>query len=169
MTEDLVVIGKITKPHGVRGGLKLVSFFELEDLLAHLDQVWLVKADQEESYSVEWVRGGDRFHILKLQDVDDLTAAGHLRDWEVAVSKDKLPPLSAGKYYSFQLVGLTVVTESGDVVGEIRGVWSTPAHDVYRVWSKKGEVLIPAVKEIVRDIDLEQGRVLIRALDGLME
>jgi 16S rRNA processing protein RimM len=169
MKEDLVVIGKITKPHGVRGELKLVPFFELEDLLAHLDQVWLVKADQKESYSVEWVRGGGRFHIMKLQDVDDLAAAGHLRDLEVAVSKGKLPPLSAGRYYSFQLVGLTVVTESGDMVGEIHEVWPTPAHDLYRVRGKKGELLIPAVKEIVTDIDLEQGRVVIRALDGLME
>ena len=64
---------------------------------------------------------------------------------------------------------LALRTQWGDMVGEIHEVWPTPAHDVYRVRGKKSELLIPAVKEIVRDIDLEGGRVVIRALDGLME
>jgi len=169
MKPDLVAIGKITKPHGIRGELKVVSSFDLKEFLAHFSRLWLVRAEQGESFSVEWVRGRGRSVILKLQDVDDPAAAERFRDWEVAVPRDTLPSLPAGQYYSFQLVGLMVVTEGGEGVGRIREVLPMPAHDVYRVRGKRGEVLIPAVKEFVVEIDLDQGRVVIRSLEGLLE
>jgi 16S rRNA processing protein RimM len=169
MKADLVAIGKITKPHGIRGELKVMFYLGLRDLITQSPRLWLVKDREAQSFSLERVRGGGRFLILKLQDVNDPAVAEHFRDWEVAVPRDKLPPLPEGKYYTFQLVGLKVFTEDGEAVGEIREVQPGPAHDLYSVMGQNGEVLIPAVKEIVTEIDLNRGRVIIRPPKGLME
>lgn len=169
MKADLMAIGKITKPHGVQGGLRVVPLFDLKELLVHFGRLWLVRAEQVESFAVESARQAGRFLILKLREVDDVQTAERYRGWEVAVPRDRLPPLPTGQYYSFQLVGLSVVTEGDEVVGTISEVVPMPAHDVYRVRSQKGEVLIPAVKQIVTEIDLDQGRVVIRSLEGLLE
>jgi 16S rRNA processing protein RimM len=110
-----------------------------------------------------------RFLILKLEGVDDLQAAERLRGWQLTVPRDKLPPLPENQYYSFQLLGMTVVTEGGEVIGELHEILPMPAHDIYRVMGKKGEVLIPAVKEIVAEIDLIRGRMVVRPPAGLLE
>lgn len=169
MKPDLVAIGKITKPHGVRGGLRVMFYSGLRDLLTQSRRLWLVKGGEEREFSVEWVRGRGRFLILKLKNVSDPTVAEHFRDWELAVPRDKLPSLPKGKYYTFQLLGLKVFTEDGQAVGEIHEVQPGTAHDLYRVMAQSGEVLIPAVREIVREIDLDRGRVIIRPPKGLIE
>lgn len=169
MKADLVAIGKIARLHGVRGELKVAPFSQLREVWAHLSRLWLTQGEQVESFLVERIRQGGRYLILKLRNVDHPEVAERFRGWEIAVPPDRLPPLPAGQFYSFQLVGLSVVTERGKVVGQIEEIWPMVAHDIYCVTGERGQVLIPAVKEIVRDIDLDQGRVIIRAPEGLLE
>jgi 16S rRNA processing protein RimM len=169
MKDDLVTIGKISKPHGLQGALKVLPFFDLSELFSQLSRVWLIGSDREGAHEVDWARRSGRFHILKLRDVNEIAAAEGLRGWQVAVSRDELPPLQKGRHYTFQLIGLRVVTEEGKGVGEISEVLPMPAHDVYVVDGSFGEVLVPAVKEIVCDIDLDGGRIIIRDLNGLLE
>jgi 16S rRNA processing protein RimM len=169
MNADLVAVGKITKPHGLRGGLRVAPYFEMRALLANFKQLWLVDEDKRLSHTIEWVRPQGRFLTLKLADVNDVDAAERFRNWEVAVSRKQLPALPEGEHYTFQLVGLDVVTEAGQQIGQIRQVLPMPAHDVYVVSMEDKEVLIPAVKEVVCRVDLDRGQVIIRPLDGLLE
>ena len=101
--------------------------------------------------------------------MDNLEAAERFRNWQLAVPREQLPPLPEGQHYTFQLVGLQVVTESGERIGEIRQVLPMPAHDVYLVSTKEREILIPAVKEVVREVDLDRGQMSIRLVDVLLE
>jgi len=169
MKANFVAIGEIARLHGIRGELKVVPFSGLREVLAHFDRLWLIQGERVESFAVERVRQGGRALIVKLRDVDHAEVAERFRGWQVAVPRDELPSLPPDQYYSFQLAGLTVITEAGEVVGQIEEIWPLPAHDVYRVRGAKGEVLIPAVKEIVKEIDLKEGRVVIRPLEGLLE
>ena len=169
MKADLVAIGKITKPHGLRGGLRVAPYFDLHALLADFKRLWLVKEDEQTSQAIEWVRQQGRFVALKLVDVNDIEAAERFRDWQIAILRVDLPPLPEGQHYTFQLVGLDVVTEAGEQVGKIRQILPNPAHDMYVVVMKEREILIPAVKKVVRQIDLDRGQVIIRPMDGLLE
>ena len=169
MKDDLMAIGKITKLHGLRGELRMMPFFDVQELLAHFDRLWLVKAGQVKDLSVEKVRQQGRFIILKFHELDEPVVAERFRGWEVAVSRESLPSLPAGQYYGFQLVGLTVVTEDGRVLGEVRQILPTAAHDLYCVGDGQDEMLIPAVKEIVKEIDLIEGRMIIHPPEGLLE
>ncbi len=166
---DLMPIGEIIKHHGVRGSLKVLPFFELKELLAHCRVLWLMRGEQATSFPVEGIRPGGRFLILKLQGVDQRETAERFRGWTLAVPREELPSLAGGRYYSFQLIGMTVITEGGEEVGKIDAIWPTPAHDIYRVVGEKGEVLIPAVKDFVAEIDMDRGRMVIRPPAGLLD
>lgn len=117
---------------------------------------------------------GVRFHrggvLLKLRSIDDRNAAETLRGALVQVDIEHAVPLEEGEYYHFQLEGLEVITEDGEHLGEIVEVLSTPGvNDVYIVHGLRGEVLIPGVQEVVQALDLEEGRMVVRLLPGLIE
>lgn len=169
MKADLVVIGRISKPHGIRGVLKAVPYFQLEQLMAHLERLWLIKEGQTRSFTPQWIRNSGQYLLLKLEGLEDQDAAGTYRGWEIAIPRSELPPLPEGQYYTFQLLGLSVVTEDGRRIGIIRQVLPMPAHDVYLVDADGKEIIIPAVREFVSQVDLKEGRVVVRTIEGLLE
>jgi 16S rRNA processing protein RimM len=76
--------------------------------------------------------------------------------------------LPEGQYYTFQLIGLDVVTTEGKRIGQITDIMSTPSNDVYIVEGKRGEILIPAIEDVVKSIDLKKGKIVIEAIEGLL-
>ena len=107
---------------------------------------------------------------MKLRSIDDRNAAETLRGALVQVDIEHAVPLEDGEYYHFQLEGVEVITEDGEHLGEIVEVLSTPGvNDVYIVHGLRGEVLIPGVQEVVQALDLEEGRMVVRLLPGLIE
>ena len=86
----------------------------------------------------------------------------------VQVPREEAIPLEEGEYYYFQLVGLTVETESGERLGRLAEVLETGANDVYVVRGPRGEVLLPAVEDVIRQVDLESRRVVVRLLPGML-
>jgi 16S rRNA processing protein RimM len=85
------------------------------------------------------------------------------------VDSDHLPVLEAGTYYQFQLIGMTVRTEEGTELGRIANILETGARDVYVVSGRRGEILLPAIEEVVREVDLAAGVMTVRLLPGLEE
>jgi 16S rRNA processing protein RimM len=84
------------------------------------------------------------------------------------VDSETLPPLEEGVYYGFQLIGLRVATVGGEELGRIEDILETGAHDVIVVRGPRGEVLLPSVEQVVREVDLEQGRVIVDPPPGLL-
>jgi 16S rRNA processing protein RimM len=82
---------------------------------------------------------------------------------------DSLPELGEGEFYHHQIIGLTVITSEGDVIGKIEEVLETGSNDVYVVRKDNNEYLIPAIKEVVTHIDLEKGQVTIKVMNGLLD
>jgi 16S rRNA processing protein RimM len=169
MEAELVAIGVVTKPHGVRGVFKIWPYFLLEEVLDHFPRVWLTRGGQVRAFIKEWYRQPGRFGHLKLQGFENADAVEAYRGWQVSVPRKSLPPLPEGQYYTFQIVGLTAVAEDGTPIGPIIEVLPMPAHDVYVVRTPNGEALIPAVAAFVRKIDLDAGQVIISAISGLID
>ena len=116
--------------------------------------------------TVERVRpGSGRARLLKVRSVDDRDRAEQLRGLEVRVARDRLPALDEGEYYEHDLIGLAVTTEDGRPLGSLEGILEIGPHDVYRVVGPDGERLLPATREVVREIDLEARRMTVRILE----
>lgn len=165
---DFIIIGLLRRAHGVKGEIFLQPVSDMPERFKALEHVLLRHGGVTEEISVEGVRSeGDRI-LLKLKGIDDRTAAETLSGAEIGVSKKDVYPVPEGTYYVFELIGCRVVGTNGRDVGVIDEVWNMPANDVLAVKTPAGEVLIPVVKSVVKQVDLENKVVEIEEIEGLL-
>jgi 16S rRNA processing protein RimM len=162
---DAVVVGRIAKAHGIRGEVSVEVLsenperFAIGARLGNGDRELTIRATRKH---------GDRL-LVKFEEIPDRNGAEALRGTELTVPEDEVAPLPEGRYYPHQLRGLAVVDPSGTALGTFERVERSPAHDIWVVGSQRGEVLVPAVKEFVREVDLERGRITIDPPEGLFK
>jgi 16S rRNA processing protein RimM len=120
-------------------------------------------------YTVEGIRFHQGVALVKLAGCADREAADQLRGQLVQVPIEDAIPLEEGEYYTYQILGAEVVTDAGEVLGRVVEVLETQANDVYVVRGPRGDVLIPAVETVVRELDLEAARIVVTLLPGLLD
>lgn len=163
-----LIIGKILKPFGVHGELKVEILTDFPKRFASLRQVF-VGADAK-LFSVERAHlHNDHTALVKLAGIDTPEQAGKLREQLLSVAIDDAVQLRDNQVYLFQTIGLTVKTTDGQTLGKIIDVLDTRANDVYIVDAGAREILIPAIPEIVREIDLARGEMIVQLIDGIVE
>jgi 16S rRNA processing protein RimM len=163
-TPGYVAVGRIVGPWGLRGDLKVEPLTDFPQRFAAGRSLCLGGV----AYSIErcrWQRGRA---ILKLAGIDSATAAETLRDRLLEVPEEELRPLGEGEYYHFQILGLEVRTTAGEVLGRVEQIISTGSNDVFVVRGQRGEVLIPAVDDVVKSVDPAAGRIEVEAVEGLL-
>ncbi|NLA57288.1 MAG: 16S rRNA processing protein RimM [Firmicutes bacterium] len=167
-----VVIGEITRPHGVQGAVKVLPHTDYPERFDSLTEVYIGTDDAEPelmSFSLlGWQKGQ---LICRVGEIDSRDAAEKLRGKLLLVPREDAVQLPEGYYYVFDLVGLAVHTEDGQYLGRLKEVLQPGANDVYVVEPAdgKGEILLPAIEDVVLDVDLREGRMLVRLLPGLLE
>jgi len=161
-----LIIGRVLKPWGVRGEMKIEILTEFPERFASLRQVFL--GDDAKPFSVERARLHGNAVLLALKGIDTPEAAAKLRDQLVQVALEDAVELPKGKLYLYQVIGLRVRTADGRALGEIVDVLDTGANDVYVVQDGSREILIPAIEDVVKEISLERGEVVIQLMEGLL-
>lgn len=165
-----IVIGRVVCPFGNKGELKVLPLTDWICRFLLLEGVCLERRDREpEVFEVEAVRYHARHVILKVRGVGSIDGAERLRDCVLTVSEEELPMLPPDHFWVHQVVGLEVLDEFGGHIGVVKQVIHTGANDVYIVDTPRKEVLIPATREVVKSVDVGQGRMIIRPLPGLLE
>jgi len=106
--------------------------------------------------------------LLTLVGVDDRDAAEALRGQWIYVAIEDALPLGEGEYYHFQIVGLQVITAEGEALGRITEILPTGANDVYVIQGPRGEILVPALEGVILNVDLPNGRMIVRLPEGLL-
>lgn len=167
-----LAIGQILRPHGVRGELKAKLLTNYPERLRLHKHIYLAPAHSPESvrqYVVEQMRVHQDVMLLKLTGCDERNSADELRGMLVQIPSSDAVPLDEGEYYTYQVEGLVVETDTGDVLGKVVEVIETGANDVYVVRGPYGEVLLPAVTDVILDLNMETGRMLVHLLPGLLD
>jgi 16S rRNA processing protein RimM len=160
---DRHVIGRLGRPHGLDGFLGL---YVDEDDLASLEPGSLVYLG-DETHLVKAVRRTDRGFQIAFEDVTDRDAAEEVRGVTVAVAQRR--PLVEGEFWPDQLVGLLVFDEAGTEIGVVEDVLTGPGQDRLQVRGAEGVFEVPFVDALVPVVDLEEGRVVIVAIPGLID
>lgn len=162
--EDLVVLGKITSVHGVRGEVKIYSFTDPIDNLLDYRQ-WTLKRDGEVR-QMELVNGRLQGKVLvaKLKGLDDREVARTFAGFDICVPREQLPDLDDGEFYWYQLVGLKVIDLQGQLLGRVDHLLETGANDVMVVKPCTGslddrERLLPYTEQCVQQVDLAAGEM----------
>ena len=163
--EDHVVVGRIRGTRGLRGDLRVEILTDFPERFAPYIIVYLNNQPALVLRSEPFKQG----LILRLQDVGDRTAAESLVGRYLTIPETDIKPLPEGSYYHFQLLGMEVATEEGERVGEIREIISTGGNDVYVIKREgKKELLIPAIGDVVKKVDVPNNKITIHLLEGLI-
>jgi 16S rRNA processing protein RimM len=169
--DDLVVIGEVTRAHGLRGEVRVTPLTDRPERFERLATcvLWDPAGDRRRTYRVAAVRRHGEAVLLALEGCDSVEDARRLVGRQVALPRADAMPLPPGHAYPWQLEGCRVETEDGRAVGVLSGIEASPAHDLWVVRGDGREHLIPAVPEIVQDVDLDAKRIVIRPPEGLLD
>ena len=168
--EHLISVGKIVRPHGIRGEVKVSPLTDWPERFHAFRNLYLVsEGEHGEWVEIEKVKIQGNRIVLKFSGIDDRNRAESIRGFILKIDEKDCPPLPEGYFRIDQLIGLSVKTLGGESVGILVDVLRMPAQDVYVVDAQGKELLIPAVKDFIKDVDLERGIVLIEPIDGLLD
>jgi 16S rRNA processing protein RimM len=169
VTEEFAVAA-VAKAHGIKGEIILSLLTDFPERFLKMRTVLLGKNQHAtKKLAVEHVDVQPRGVKMKLKDVDDRDAAESLVGSYIFVKKSDRVRLPSGTFYTDDLIGCTVQDEEKKTVGVLKEIMKLPAQDVYVVESDGKEMMIPAVKEFIRSIDIDQRLLTVRIIDGLVE
>ncbi len=161
---ERVVVGRVRGARGLRGDLRVEVLSDNPDRFSPGGVVSLAG----EQYTVRGVRKLTRGLAVKLAGVDTRLAAEALVGAELTVSAEELSSLDKGSYYHFEILGLPVLTQDGQEMGTLREILVTGGNDVYVVRQEgRRDLLVPAVADVVLDVDIRKGRIIVDLPDGL--
>ena len=164
-----VTIGKISRVRGLKGELVVVPLTDDPQRFLDMRKITVTKDEVSRQFPVERAREFKGKVLLKLKQVESPEEAKKLVGGFIEIEEDQLVRLPQGSYFVFDIVGLEVVTARGERIGTVKEVISLPANDLYLVEGEEKLYHIPAVKEVVKGIDLEEKKMIIEPMEGLFD
>jgi len=161
---EFIVIGQILVPWGSKGKLKVEVVTDFPQRFKPSSKIYINRQPMTID-STSWHKGKA---IIKLNTIDSIEDAQRLQGQPIEIHHSQLQPLPEGQYYHFQLIGLEVRTTGGELLGNITQILTADSNDNYVVRGTEGEILIPAIEDVVKSIDLNKGCIIIEAIDGLL-
>lgn len=168
--ETKLQVGAISSTHGVRGEVKVFPTTDDVKRFKRLKEVILDTGKEEITLEIEGVKFFKQFVILKFKGYDNINDIEKYKGKSLYVTRANAVKLHKDEYFIADLQGLTVVDEEEQVLGTLRDVMETGANDVYIIDMTDGrEVLIPAIKECILQVDIEANKIKVHMMDGLLE
>jgi len=167
---DLIVIGHVIRPHGVTGLLRIVSYAESRETFLEAGSVFLKTGKNElHEKAVDSIQPHRSFFYLRLSGLDSAEQAETFRGAEILIPKDSLQKEDEDEFFWHELLGMEVYLTNGEYLGVVRDIFPTGSNDVYVVEDEGREFLIPAIHQVVREIDISQKRMIISPMKGLLD
>ena len=168
--EDILRVGVIASTHGVRGEVKVFPTTDDAKRFKELKEVILDTGKEHILMEIEHVKFFKNMVILKFRGYDNINEIEKYKSRDLLMTRDQAVDLEPDEYFITDLIGLAVVSDQGAELGILKDVLETGANDVYVVAMKDGkELMLPAIGDCILNVDLEQGRMEVHVLEGLMD
>ncbi len=168
--ENMLRVGVITSPHGIKGEVKVFPTTDDAKRFKELKKVILDTGKEYIPMEIEHVKFFKNMVILKFRGYDNINEIEKYKSRDLLITRDQAVDLEPDEYFITDLIGLTVVSDQGAELGTLKDVLETGANDVYVVAMKDGkELMLPAIGDCILNVDLEQGRMEVHVLEGLMD
>ena len=162
-------VGIITQTHGIRGEVKVFPTTDDVSRFKKLKEVIMDNGRERLNLEIEGVKFFKQYAILKFKGYDSINDIERYKSAKLYIKREQAVKLKKDEYFIADLIGMEVVTENGEYFGKMKDVLTTGANDVYIVTREDGtEVLLPAIKQCVKSVDLEQGKITVHIMDGLI-
>jgi len=163
-----MLIGKIVGVHGLKGTLKVLSYVESMSFFKTGSSIRVINQNGIESiYTLKWVKPHKRGLLFQIEDVNDCDMAQPLIGSMLHIDREALPVIADGTYYWVDLIGLSVVTSDNICIGRVESIFPTGSNDVLVVKDNGNEILVPALESVIREVDLENGTLVVDLPEGL--
>lgn len=166
----MFTVGRIVNTHGIKGEVKVMPTTEDPKRFKKLKSIFVERKTME-TYEIESVRFHKDFVLLKFKGIDDMDAAELLKGSTLKIDRKDSLPLKKDEYYISDLFGLQVYTEEERFLGELVDIIETGSNDVYvvRKQDREKDLLLPAIKQVIKSVDIEGQKMTVHLLEGLEE
>jgi 16S rRNA processing protein RimM len=166
--QKFLVVGEILKPFGYRGEVKIKIITDYPDQLVKHKTVYI--GPQTRAFQVESARLHSNYVLMKFVGFDTDMSVAKLRGEIVQIHVENAAKLKKNQYYHHQIIGLNVITQDGNSLGTLAEILETGANDVYLVHTAEGkEILLPAIKSVIKKIDLDAQQMTVQLVPGLID
>lgn len=167
--EDLLRVGVITTTHGIRGEVKVYPTTDDPKRFLDLKKLYLDTGKDMLTLEIEGVKFFKQLVILKFKGIDNINDIEKYRGRDLLIDREDAVELEEGEYFIFDLIDSEVYTDDGEKLGILTEIMTTAANDVYVVKTTEGkEVLIPSIKECILDVDVENKKITVHLLKGMI-
>ena len=169
MSQEFIVIGKVVSTQGNKGEVNILPLTNSIDRFKNLDNVFLRNKNSQTILNIAKIRIKKDTVIMKLKNIENIEEAKRIVGSFLEVERKNAVKLPKDTYFIFEIIGLEVYTENNIFLGKVENVISTGNNDVYIVKGEnKKELFIPAIREVVKNVNLEKKRITIKMVDGLI-
>ena len=162
-------IGQIVNTFGIKGMVKVKPFTDDIRRFDELKTVYVEKNSNQTEYEIEEVKYHKDMVLIKLKGIDKVEQAEELRNAYLTVSRDSVEELEEGRYYIVDLLGLEIYTDEQVLLGTLEDIFNTGSNDIYVVKDKQGkQILLPAIQDVIKQIDIENKKIIVHLLPGLI-
>jgi 16S rRNA processing protein RimM len=158
-----IAIGRILAPHALHGEIKVEPLTSRLEHFAAGESLWV----EGDAHEVESFRQQKDLVLLKLLGVASREDAEKLRGRLISLPEEALEPLPEGEYYAYQIIGLEVYEQDGGRLGKVTELFPTGSNDVYVVDGPRGRILVPAIEDVIVEVDVAGGKMVVSLMDGM--
>lgn len=167
--QEYLEVGQIVNTNGLKGLLKINPF---TDDITRFERLKTILVDHKKElleFEIESVRYQKKQVLLKLKGIDTIEEAEKYREDYLKINRNKEEKLPEDTYYIVDLIGLDIYTEGGELLGKLDDIFPTGSNDVYVVKNSEGkQILLPAISDVIKNIDLEQKKIVVNLIEGLL-
>lgn len=162
-------IGQIVNTFGIKGQIKVKPFTDDIRRFDNLKEVYVEKNNTKKEYEIEEVKYHKDMVLIKFKGIETVEQAEKLKNSYVTISRDSAEELEEDRYYIVDLLGLEVYTDEQILLGILEDIFNTGSNDIYVVKSSDGkQILLPAIKDVVKNIDIENKKITVHIIPGLI-
>ena len=162
-------IGQIVNTFGIKGMVKIKPFTDDINRFDRLKKIYISNKNGKKEYQIQEVKYHKNMVLMKLEGVDTLEQADLLRQSYLLVDRADEEPLEEGVYYIVDLLGLEVYTDENKLLGKVEDIFNTGSNDIYVIKDEMGkQILLPGIPEVLKNVDLEKGRITVHLIPGLI-
>jgi 16S rRNA processing protein RimM len=169
MAEEFITIGKILSTHGRSGAVRVLPLTDYQERFRTKSRVQISVKGSRKIMNIEESVPHQKYFIVKFAEIPDMNAAEEIKGGILEITRDELFPLPENTYYIFDIIGLSVSDKNRGQLGKITDVLQTGSNDVYVVDTGARPLLIPALKQVVKEIDLSGRFMVVELPAGLVD
>ncbi|MBE9592376.1 MAG: 16S rRNA processing protein RimM [Proteobacteria bacterium] len=167
---DLILIGHVIRPHGIAGLLRIVSYAQSLETFLQAGSVFMDRGNNEfEERKVIDIRPHGSSFLLRLSGLNSIEQTEIFKAAKIFIRKDSLIKKDEDEFFYYELLGLNVYSITGQYLGVVKEIFPTGSNDVYVVEGQGKEFLIPAIHQVIKEINIAQKRMVISPIKGLLE